>query len=38
MRFQDQKFFDVSRRIATWVKNSKNFQPINEQTTKIKLK
>lgn len=38
MRFQDQKFFDVSRRIATWVKNSKNFKPINEQTTKIKLK
>lgn len=38
MRFQDQKFFDVSRRIATWVKNSKNFQAINEQTTKIKLK
>jgi hypothetical protein len=38
MRFQDQKFFDISRRIGTWIKNSKNFQPINEQTTKIKLK
>jgi hypothetical protein len=38
MRFQDQKFFDISRRIATWVKNSKNFQPINQETTKIKLK
>jgi hypothetical protein len=38
MRFQDQKFFDISRRIATWVKNSKNFQPTNQETTKIKLK
>lgn len=38
MRFQDQKFFDISRRIATWVKNSKNFQPINQDTPKIKLK
>ncbi len=38
MRFQDQKFFDISRRIATWVKNSKNFQPINQETPKIKLK
>ena len=38
MRFQDQKFFDISRRIATWVKNSKNFEPITTQNTKIKLK
>jgi len=38
MRYQDQKFFDISRRIATWVKNSKNFQPTTTQTTKIKLK
>jgi hypothetical protein len=38
MRFQDQKFFDISRRIATWVKNSKNFQPINQDAPKIKLK
>jgi hypothetical protein len=38
MRFQDQKFFDISRRIATWIKNSKNFQPINQETPKIKLK
>jgi hypothetical protein len=38
MRFQDQKFFDISRRIATWVKNSKNFQPTNQDAPKIKLK
>ena len=38
MRFQDQKFFDINRRIATWVKNSKNFQPINQDAPKIKLK
>ena len=38
MRFQDQKFFDVSRRIATWTKNSKNFQPITTEKPKIKLK
>jgi len=38
MRFQDQKFFDISRRISTWVKNSKNFQPINQEIPKIKLK
>ena len=38
MRFQDQKFFDISRRIATWVKNSKNFEPVTTQNTKIKLK
>ena len=38
MRFQDQKFFDISRRIATWVKNSKNFQPINQDAPKIRLK
>lgn len=38
MRFQDQKFFDINRRIATWTKNSKNFKPITETTTKIKLK
>jgi len=38
MRFQDQKFFDISRRIATWVKNSKNFEPIATLNTKIKLK
>jgi len=38
MRFQDQKFFDISRRIATWVKNSKNFEPVATQNTKIKLK
>jgi hypothetical protein len=37
MRFQDQKFFDISRRIATWVKNSKNFEPVATQNTKIKL-
>ena len=37
MRFQDQKFFDISRRIATWVKNSKNFEPVTTQNTKIKL-
>ena len=38
MRFQDQKFFDISRRIATWTKNSKNFQPVNTEKPKIKLK
>ena len=38
MRFQDQKFFDISRRIATWTKNSKNFEPVTTQNTKIKLK
>jgi hypothetical protein len=38
MRFQDQKFFDISRRIATWTKNSKNFQPIITESPKIKLK
>ena len=38
MRYQDQKFFDISRRIATWTKNSKNFEPITTQNTKIKLK
>ena len=38
MRFQDQKFFDISRRIATWTKNSKNFQPVTTEKTKIKLK
>ena len=38
MRYQDQKFFDIGRRIGTWVKNSKNFEPINTTNTKIKLK
>lgn len=38
MRFQDQKFFDISRRIATWTKNSKNFQPVTTEKPKIKLK
>lgn len=38
MRFQDQKFFDVSRRIATWTKNSKTFQPVTTEKPKIKLK
>lgn len=38
MRFQDQKFFDISRRIATWTKNSKTFQPITTEKPKIKLK
>lgn len=38
MRFQDQKFFDISRRIATWTKNSKNFQPVTTEAPKIKLK
>lgn len=38
MRFQDQKFFDISRRIATWTKNSKNFQPVITEKPKIKLK
>ena len=40
MRFQDQKFFDLSRRIATWTKNSKDFNavPTNRITTQIKLK
>jgi len=37
MRYQDQKFFDISRRIGTWIKNAKNFEP-TIQTTKIKLK
>lgn len=37
MRYQDQKFFDIGRRIGTWVKNSKNFEPINTTNTKIKL-
>jgi hypothetical protein len=37
MRYQDQKFFDIGRRVGTWIKNSKNFEP-NTQTTKIKLK
>lgn len=38
MRFQDQKFFDISRRITTWTKNSKNFQPVTTEKPKIKLK
>jgi hypothetical protein len=38
MRFQDQKFFDVARRIGTWVKNAKNFQPTTTETPKIKLR
>ena len=38
MRYQDQKFFYISRRIATWTKNSKNFEPVTTQNTKIKLK
>jgi hypothetical protein len=38
MRYQDQKFFDIRRRIATWTKNSKNFEPVTTQNTKIKLK
>lgn len=38
MRFQDQKFFDISRRISTWTKNSKNFQPVTTEKPKIKLK
>lgn len=38
MRFQDQKFFDISRRIATWTKNSKTFQPVTTEKPKIKLK
>lgn len=38
MRFQDQKFFDISRRISTWTKNSKNFQPVTTEAPKIKLK
>lgn len=36
MRYQDQKFFDISRRIATWTKNSKSFEPVTTQNTKIK--
>ena len=36
MRYQDQKFFDISRRIGTWIKNAKNFEPT--KPTKIKLK
>ena len=36
MRYQDQKFFDISRRVGTWIKNSKNFEP--NTPTKIKLK
>ena len=36
MRYQDQKFFDIGRRVGTWIKNSKNFEP--NTTTKIKLK
>jgi hypothetical protein len=36
MRYQDQKFFDIARRVGTWIKNSKNFEP--NTTTKIKLK
>lgn len=38
MRYQDQKFFDMSRRIATWTKNSKSFIPVTTQNTQIKLK
>ena len=38
MRYQDQKFFDISRRIATKTKNSKNFETVTTQNTKIKLK
>ena len=38
MRYQDQKFFDISRRIATWTKNSKGFEPVTTLNTKIKLK
>ena len=36
MRYQDQKFFDIARRVGTWIKNSKNFEP--NTPTKIKLK
>lgn len=36
MRYQDQKFFDIGRRVGTWIKNSKNFEP--NTPTKIKLK
>ena len=36
MRYQDQKFFDITRRVGTWIKNSKNFEP--NTATKIKLK
>lgn len=38
MRFQDQKFFDMGRRIGTWTKNAKNFQPTTTEPTKIKLR
>lgn len=38
MRFQDQKFFDMGRRIGTWTKNAKNFQPTTTETPKIKLR
>lgn len=38
MRFQDQKFFDMGRRIGTWTKNAKNFQPTITETPKIKLR
>ena len=38
MRFQSEKFFDISRRVNTWIKNSKNYQKPNQETPKIKLK
>jgi DNA-binding Lrp family transcriptional regulator len=40
MRFQDQKFFDMNRRISFWIRNAKNFEPVTNSkiTTKIKLK
>jgi biotin operon repressor len=39
MRFQDQKFFDMNRRISFWIRNAKNFEPVTNSkiTTKIKL-
>ena len=36
MRYQDQKFFDIGRRVGTWIKNSKNYEP--NTPPKIKLK
>lgn len=37
MRFQAEKFFDISRRLATWARNQSNFSKNkkNEQTSEV---
>lgn len=37
MRYQAEKFFDISRRLATWARNQSNYpkRKINEQTLEV---